>query len=137
MAVGFEGRGAAGAPIWIKPHAVAVLHTDVHIGMRAQRRVEVRSRHQLPAFPESVVKPEVAKLRHIARLEFQICKPVADAIAIGRPFYIADAEWAEQFALCELCRALAGLSAEHRRNQLHIYRAVVELRAGVCGFLSL
>src|SRR4051812_9037215 len=98
--------------------------------LRAGRCSHPLLRDELPIFPAAAVQPEVAQLRHVARLEVKITPSVRHPLFIGRPCDVAYAEWTEQFAAGEVERTQARRFRDRPRQNVHPTRAVLETAPG-------
>ena len=53
-------------------------------------------RQDLLAVPQAAAQPEIADLRHVARLQVEVVAAVRDALRVDPPQHVVDAERPEQ-----------------------------------------
>mmetsp|Transcript_6026 Transcript_6026/g.24040 ORF Transcript_6026/g.24040 Transcript_6026/m.24040 type:complete len:331 (+) Transcript_6026:2353-3345(+) len=111
----------------MQPQPVAVLLTAVgRLSLRLHGCFHPVLGDDLPPLPAAVVQPQITQLGHVARLQAQVAPAERDALGIGRPFRVADAERREQLAPRKLQGADAGRPRDRAGEQMHAARAVLK-----------
>src|SRR5713226_4595820 len=88
-------RGREDRSAGIHPETIAVAAASGPAGaptVRLARRPHPVCGHDLLSLPATPIEPQQPELGHVSRMEVQVSPPMGDAVGVGRPLCVADAE---------------------------------------------
>ncbi len=100
-----------------------------HVDVGLAHALDPRRRQDLLSFPHAAAQVEIADLRHVARMHVEAGAAARDALRVGPPQHVLDAERPEQHLARIVERALAGDLGQDGRQQMAVAAVVVEARA--------